>query len=58
MLNLHSIKAKGLKVYVREEASELHKLTNAYKVENSELKGKWEAKKLVLEKSKNEAKRS
>ncbi|XP_057958216.1 nuclear-pore anchor [Malania oleifera] len=37
------------------EASELHKLSDALKSENSELKARWESEKSVLDKLKNEA---
>lgn len=40
---------------LQEQASELHKLADTLKAENSELKSKWELEKSVLEKSKNEA---
>ncbi|XP_044468309.1 nuclear-pore anchor isoform X3 [Mangifera indica] len=40
---------------LQDEASELHKLADACKAENSELKGKWEGEKSVLEESKNKA---
>ncbi|KAK4285608.1 hypothetical protein QN277_002284 [Acacia crassicarpa] len=40
---------------LQEEAAELHKLADAMKIENNELKVKWEEEKAVLEKSKNDA---
>uniref|UniRef100_A0A0R0IMY4 Uncharacterized protein n=1 Tax=Glycine max TaxID=3847 RepID=A0A0R0IMY4_SOYBN len=40
---------------LQEEASELRKLANTQKIENNELKAKWEDEKVQLEKSRNDA---
>ncbi|CAJ1958251.1 unnamed protein product [Sphenostylis stenocarpa] len=40
---------------LQEEASELRKLTNTQKIENNELKARWEDEKAQLEKSRNDA---
>ncbi|TKY49466.1 Nuclear-pore anchor [Spatholobus suberectus] len=40
---------------LQEEASELRKLANTQKIENNELKAKWEDEKAQLEKSRNDA---
>ncbi|KAJ1400489.1 Nucleoprotein TPR/MLP1 [Sesbania bispinosa] len=40
---------------LQEEASELRKLADAQKIENTELKAKWEEEKAGLEKSRNDA---
>ncbi|OIW05349.1 hypothetical protein TanjilG_28814 [Lupinus angustifolius] len=48
-------KTSEARALLQEEASELRKLADAQKIENSELKAKWEEEKVGLEKSRSDA---
>ncbi|KAE9621513.1 putative nucleoprotein TPR/MLP1 [Lupinus albus] len=48
-------KTSEARALLQEEASELRKLADAQKIENSELKAKWEEEKVALEKSRSDA---